>query len=1365
MKKRFLAFLLTFAMIFSMMPLTAFADGPAADATVYLTVSDEGNIAEANDGTPMAAKAVTVKDLDEDGNLTVDEALIAAHEAYNSADGYTASGSMVSKLWGKETYNNLFFVNDKGLTTGVTVDAVKDGDYVVAAIMKDSTSWSDWYAGFDTNTKDVYANEEFTLTLEGHLGMAYEEADLVDEPLENMQIGTWGEEGFVPVEGKTTDSNGQVTLSFDTAGQYIVTASGTANGVATDYNLMNLGGDPAVYGTMDFETAESFVAYTETDYGDGPYPADEIKYVDFWEWNENPDNYTDYYVLHSNKIINECPIIAPVCIVNVQELPDASFTVPADAQLFVGEKDKHYVPFTEKTATTVVNNGDNTKTYYFDLTNNKTYNFRVSGEDYVTNAGTFRKTANYSKVITVADLQPEGKTKNTVDHDVTSNNGYNVADIYLNINPQGYLKMSGVDDTYQIVNLRNWEIVNSTSDNYFIEPDYHYYVIDENGQASEDVVTIDENGLITAKGNGTAIVLVTYDAINVNSAAGGSFFGAIWPENTGVFVVSVGAEDSGIDTGMTINEGKNTNAETGKQALDALDAELDVIYFVGETGEYSFTPGTAGCSVAVANPQVTDTMSFNGFKTVNANADGSYTVPLTEGRNIVKISKGDKYEYQVITAKEISYTVNNGEPVKPGDTINIVFDTLYHPANKLASVYNMSAIVVYDNVSGYEGQMAGSTLNQYSFASSDNAQTVNNIITKSVDNWGTASYKKQADLTVPENYSSDTFTLSGGQLIAVGYGDPYGNHRGITLTDGKAPSFNASAKEGFFAQLPDIEIPITITESALESISLTTDGVKTNYFAGDTFDTTNLVVTAKYEDGKTQTTENYTVSPSVLTEDTKEVVITYKDKTATISVEVTPLEVKSIEVTTPPTKTEYKEGELFDPTGMVVTAIYNSGAEAETYDYEYSPKRELTTADTEMTITYIGENAGDAVAPVTTSIKVNKASGGSTSSKITVSFTLLGDSKHDSSSDGEVHTLKYGNLETWIAKTDITVEKGSLTIDVITKALSMAGIPYTNPTDEYIDSVKGLEAFDNGPNSGWMYTLNGKYPQVAVNEQVVKDGDKIVLHYTDDWTVEDGSTDVGGGGGGTVVDPVDNVITLIKNIGTVTKDSGAKIEAARTAYDKLTEAEKAKVTNYQTLLDAEAAYEKITQGETGGFVDVKDHWAANAINFVVKENLFKGTSDTTFEPNATMTRAMMVTVLWRLAGQPEVTTLADFADVADDAYYAKAVSWANEAGIVKGYDNNLFGSNDNVTREDMASFMYRYAKYKGYDLSKTADLSGYTDMDQISAYALENMKWANANGLIQGRTETTLAPKGDSTRAEVAAIFQRFVENIAKDNK
>ena len=148
------------------------------------------------------------------------------------------------------------------------------------------------------------------------------------------------------------------------------------------------------------------------------------------------------YILSAikTKTVNEqevTAITAPVCKVTVKPLPDASITIPSDAKLFVGSKTKHFVPFTEITAAHKVENDDTTTTYYFDLTNNSTYNYRVSGENYVTYAGTFKKTANYSLNVTQGYLQPQGKTKKTIDKNVKSNKGYNVADIYLNINPQG----------------------------------------------------------------------------------------------------------------------------------------------------------------------------------------------------------------------------------------------------------------------------------------------------------------------------------------------------------------------------------------------------------------------------------------------------------------------------------------------------------------------------------------------------------------------------------------------------------------------------------------------------------------------------------------------------------------------------------------------------------------------------------------------------------------------------------------------------------------------------------------------------------------------------------------------------------------
>ena len=138
---------------------------------------------------------------------------------------------------------------------------------------------------------------------------------------------------------------------------------------------------------------------------------------------------------------------------------------------------------------------------------------------------------------------------------------------------------------------------------------------------------------------------------------------------------------------------------------------------------------------------------------------------------------------------------------------------------------------------------------------------------------------------------------------------------------------------------------------------------------------------------------------------------------------------------------------------------------------------------------------------------------------------------------------------------------------------------------------------------------------------------------------------------------------------------------------------------------------------------------------------------------------MIVTILHRLEGTPAAEA-STFADVEAGQWYADAVGWGSANGVVKGYSALEFAPLQNITREQLAAILYRYAQLKGYDTSKRADLSGYTDADKISAYALEAMQWAVAEGLLTGRTETTLVPGGEATRAEAAMILMRFCENV-----
>lgn len=179
------------------------------------------------------------------------------------------------------------------------------------------------------------------------------------------------------------------------------------------------------------------------------------------------------------------------------------------------------------------------------------------------------------------------------------------------------------------------------------------------------------------------------------------------------------------------------------------------------------------------------------------------------------------------------------------------------------------------------------------------------------------------------------------------------------------------------------------------------------------------------------------------------------------------------------------------------------------------------------------------------------------------------------------------------------------------------------------------------------------------------------------------------------------------------------------------------------------------------FTDVSaSHWAHDDITYVYENDLMNGTDGSLFSPESTTTRAQVVTVLYRLAGQPAADWENPFWDVPASAWFHDAVTWAWENDITGGVSSTHFGAGNAVTREQLATFLYRYAQDQGYDTSARADLSGYSDAGLVSSYATEALSWANATGLITGTTGTTLSPKGSATRAQVATILSRFCQDV-----
>lgn len=203
-------------------------------------------------------------------------------------------------------------------------------------------------------------------------------------------------------------------------------------------------------------------------------------------------------------------------------------------------------------------------------------------------------------------------------------------------------------------------------------------------------------------------------------------------------------------------------------------------------------------------------------------------------------------------------------------------------------------------------------------------------------------------------------------------------------------------------------------------------------------------------------------------------------------------------------------------------------------------------------------------------------------------------------------------------------------------------------------------------------------------------------------------------------------------------------------------------TAYKALGNQAIVVYKEKPYEDTPFLDISKHWAKDYIKQSYLEKWFSGTSQNEFSPNRAMTRAMAVAVMHRIAGEPSVDSMSSFVDVTSDQYYANAVEWAYVNGIITGTGESCFTPNAEITREDFVTMLYRYAMMTEYEFVY-ADLSEFTDADEISSYAIDAFSWAVGSGIIAGvpgKSGLALNPRGTATRAEVAAVLVRFVEYL-----
>ncbi len=504
-----------------------------------------------------------------------------------------------------------------------------------------------------------------------------------------------------------------------------------------------------------------------------------------------------------------------------------SVTAPKGSTIAAGKLDGSFKYTWSDPVKTVSLDDGRVKSYFNAISGTSFY--RVQNPKGVTYWDYQTMTAGKSYEATETDLHMDDGdfNKDTIYKDFTYNY-LDLGDVYLNINERGYLPLkSGA--TRELDVFRNWQAIENFTNAKIAVPDAHYEVVDIEGNPS-DLVTIvpDKHNtcLATIKAGdsaGMAVVKVTYDAmIHKQGMASGwgaggkdsTRFGAIWPECTGVFVVTVDKDGSSIDLGMTINT-DTPIAHAGKVAGNNIDAEHDLLYYQGDDGaEYTFKPAE-GATVTVARPKLTaNSLAFNGFSAdgVTADDEGNVTVTgLMAGRNIVKVEKDGVANYQVISARKIGVkaTLSDGKEVNlnkyrfsPGDQITLTLSNVNSPQEKLATCYNNSFSIAYFGEDKPTTRLTstgvGHQYGQYNFSSLD----------------------QQITVKIPEDWDKDTYSVINGGVALGGFsGCAAGGHRGKVTYNTASGMATGSGGSGVLGKLPDLVFKMkTAGDSSLKLI-------------------------------------------------------------------------------------------------------------------------------------------------------------------------------------------------------------------------------------------------------------------------------------------------------------------------------------------------------------------------------------------------------------------------------------------------------------------------------------------------------------------------------------------------------------------
>lgn len=1109
----------------------------------------------------------------------------------------------------------------------------------------------------------------------------------------------------------------------------------------------------------------------------------------------------------------------PTCTLLSQWQWIRTFRIPAEYKdLFhlYQKTGNHYTPFTELTPLSVGTVVDGYVDFSYALPQQCSVHYTIDHSDELGNIKLSRTRSfhrgipslwverGYSKVredyISGTGLWSDNWVSFDLDNSLRLNiSAAEDANLYLNVDDSNYVTLD-TGETTKLEAFRTWQAVTDVIGNYFIEPDFHYEIIG-------DSVSIEEKGDegrryvdVTAGQNGLSVIKVTYDAMyfaGVGATAeywaegeNSRYYDAIEPVNTRVVIVNVGA----------------TNTANIQPNIE--QTEYDTIYFDDsktDHAEYTFTPtADEGHTLRVrVHDPLHNTDWDTAWTTYTAALDGSYTVDLKDGRNIIEISAEDgSVEYYVVNCRALDIDIVNltrpdATDYQQGDTIQIYFDGLTMPVQKMAGIYNPNfpdqGWVEYHTEDGDTVRSAGA---QYS------------AVTRS-------GSKLTIELTEAGEYH-----LLNGQIHNTHLGSSLNTHRIIPLT-GMSVNINASSGENspYFSTLPDIRLTVKETpgyvppkKAAVNAVIALIDAI------GDvTIDSKDAIEAARnayaaLDEEQQAAVTNYDKlvaaeaayaaleqpeAPKGDDEVTVTLNVSYGDdiyaptKTgapiaqATLTVPYFDLAQYGLTAyyynpdcyqgTTQTAGTSasadgkvtllhaliyatevlyegigesnagkgwlYEEGDMdavFHPTGsagsLYFNPLWNFGYNLNYYvNYEYPIGKEGTGATADQILLADGDV-----------ISLHGISQNSTATGTIFPYLRLsGVRDHATLMQGNTAVLRLYHAKTASDFNGTTYTAGTKEKVYITSVLTEDISEWTEVGTTDATGALSLDTSELDIGTYYIATagFNGIYqtaPAVFVLA-VTENPDKVAA---------------------------DKVIALIDAIGEVTLKSGDAIRAAREAYNGLSDAQKELVTNYQTLVDAEKAYDELpvipvvpgtptapskpstpAVPEAPSFTDISGHWATDAIEYAVANGLMNGTGNGLFSPNANTTRGMIVTILARLEG----------VDTSKGGnWYEAGQQWAMKLGISDG--TNMDGQ---ITREQLATMLYRYAQIKGYDVSTSASLNAFTDASSVSDWAVEAMQWAVGMGLMEGNNNQ-LSPTAPATRAQVATLLMRFIEKLAK---